>query len=159
MVLSVEEKKQRNIERTRKWRAENPEKHKEQNARYYQKHREKKLAQIKKSQAKIREENPNFFAQKSAAYYQKNKPKMLAKAKEYKSTEHGYKVTLTSSWNFRGLKGDLDMIYRIYKSTKFCDDCACELDTHTFTKKCMDHCHKSGGFRGVVCVRCNNRRG
>ena len=52
-----------------------------------------------------------------------------------------------------------ETLYRIYQSTKFCDDCAIELDTGKHNqRKCLDHCHKSGYFRGVVCHHCNCKR-
>ena len=125
MVLSEEEKKQRNRDNTRNWRLNNPEKYKASAHKYYDEH----------------------------------KGEIGIYMQEYVQTPRGKMLHTINSWKGRGLKGDTDIVYRIYQSTKFCDDCGTELNTpFAGRKKCMDHCHKSGGFRGVVCVRCNNRR-
>jgi hypothetical protein len=75
--------------------------------------------------------------------------------KQWRKTEAGRKSTTTSNWRQRGLKGDIDKIYKIWKETEYCDLCKIELDTDGGSRKCMDHCHKTGKFRNIVCNRCN----
>jgi hypothetical protein len=75
--------------------------------------------------------------------------------KEWRQTEAGRKSTTTTNWRQRGLKGDVNKIYDLWLSTIYCDLCKIELDTDGGSRKCMDHCHKTGEFRNIVCNRCN----
>jgi len=62
-------------------------------------------------------------------------------------------------WKRRGVYDNFNDNYKtlikIYFSTKYCDNCAIELNTNTKTRKCLDHCHKSGYFRNILCHSCN----
>ena len=76
--------------------------------------------------------------------------------REWRQTKTGRKSTTTSNWKQRGVKGDLNKIYDIWKETQFCDKCKVELDTEDKgSRKCMDHCHVTGEFRAILCNRCN----
>ena len=76
--------------------------------------------------------------------------------REWRQTKAGRKSTTTSNWKQRGLKGDLNKVYDIWKQTQFCDKCKIELDTEDGgSRKCMDHCHVTGEFRAILCSRCN----
>ena len=89
-----------------------------------------------------------------------NKEKITEYQIEYRKTLKSTKIIQINNWKKRGLIGDYEMIRRIYLSTKYCDDCGHELNTgDNRMKKCMDHDHIDGQFRGIVCIRCNNRRG
>ena len=51
-------------------------------------------------------------------------------------------------------------IYDFYLWWNVCDDCRCKINHgRTGTYKCLDHNHKTGEIRGIVCVGCNTRRG
>tara|TARA_R110002096_G_C14237151_1_gene692458 strand:- start:1 stop:519 length:519 start_codon:yes stop_codon:yes gene_type:complete len=56
---------------------------------------------------------------------------------------------------------DYKTLFRIYMSTKFCDTCGIGLIEGNYgtNKKCLDHCHTSDYFRGVLCTGCNTRNG
>jgi len=60
-----------------------------------------------------------------------------------------------TKWKQYGLVGDYQAIYKRYEATKNCDLCGIELFGRGGNKKCMEHCHKTGEFRNVVCSRCN----
>ena len=60
------------------------------------------------------------------------------------------------NWKNSGLIGDYESIYNIYINTSHCDKCGVLLQGKSNDKKCMDHCHKTGKFRNIVCNRCNN---
>ena len=77
--------------------------------------------------------------------------------KEWRKTEAGRKSTTTTNWRQRGLKGDVNKIYDLWLSTIYCDLCKIKLNNvgDDGTRKCMDHCHKTGKFRNIVCNRCN----
>ena len=123
---------------------------------YYQSHREKIIAQRKVYVETHKEACDEYMIQ----YRINNKEEMKERRKIRNKTEKGKKSVKITTWKGRGLLGDYEMIYKIYQSTKFCDDCAFELETgDTRYVKCMDHSHVTGEFRGVVCKGCNNRRG
>ena len=63
------------------------------------------------------------------------------------------KLTAYHHWKKRGLNMDnFDNIYDRYVNTECCDICKCSFEN---TTKCMEHNHKTGEFRGVVCNMCN----
>lgn len=64
------------------------------------------------------------------------------------------KLTAYHHWKERGLNMDnFDNIYDRYVNTECCDICKCSFEN---TTKCMEHNHKTGEFRGVVCNMCNH---
>ena len=85
-------------------------------------------------------------------YRENNKQKILG----YKKTDNTLKFIRIYNWRKRGVvSDDFEILYKIYLSVKFCDICNCELNTNTKTRKCLDHCHKSGYFRNILCNSCN----
>tara|TARA_R110002096_G_scaffold36830_3_gene102597 strand:+ start:59 stop:442 length:384 start_codon:yes stop_codon:yes gene_type:complete len=96
-------------------------------------------------------------------YYLKNQEQKNEYDKEYRQTPVGIKSNTISKWRTREVKDhfndNFETLYRIYQSTKFCDDCGFELNTgDNSMRKCLDHCHKSRHFRGIVCMSCNIKR-
>ncbi len=78
------------------------------------------------------------------------------------------KKYLFQSWKKRGLKyregQTYDIIYSYYKNIDRCEKCGIKLDNKDQLKvKCMDHDHKTGYFRQILCWNCNindqNRQG
>jgi hypothetical protein len=68
-----------------------------------------------------------------------------------------------SQWRQRGLiESDIynyDTLYDFYMITTHCELCDIELSTEkkrSSTTKCMDHDHKTGLFRKVLCHNCNS---
>jgi len=73
---------------------------------------------------------------------------------EYQKTDAGKKSMRISSWKTQGLIcDDYHKIYDRYINTTICDLCKISLNNK---KKCIEHCHKTGKFRNVVCNRCNS---
>tara|TARA_R110002096_G_C14064478_1_gene674763 strand:- start:1 stop:453 length:453 start_codon:yes stop_codon:yes gene_type:complete len=70
-------------------------------------------------------------------------------------------ITCKSHWKISGVLDEFNdeykTLYRIYMSTKFCDTCGISLiqGNYGVNRKCLDHCHTSGNFRGVLCHICN----
>ena len=121
-----------------------PEKSKLYFKEYYQKNKQKKKEQHKE-------------------YREKNKEQRKEYNKEYNKLHPKSQYTICKdNWKKRNVldtfNDNYHTLYRIYKSTKFCDDCATQLDNCNKSRKCLDHCHQSGYFRGVVCHRCNMKR-
>tara|TARA_R110000737_G_scaffold86329_1_gene118884 strand:- start:3081 stop:3509 length:429 start_codon:yes stop_codon:yes gene_type:complete len=72
---------------------------------------------------------------------------------EYSKTTNGKKANLKNQWKRTGLLGDYDIIWNEYINTNNCNQCNCEFTQKN--KKCMEHSHNTGEFRGIVCNSCN----
>ena len=56
-------------------------------------------------------------------------------------------------WKKRGLiSNDYDSIYSRWKNSTNCEKCGHD---YSYWKKCMDHNHKTGAFRNILCQKCN----
>ena len=80
--------------------------------------------------------------------------------KEYRKTEKGIKIAMINNWKTIGLidsdNDNYEKIYQIYMDTANCDLCNVVLTTgKNNTSKNMEHDHKTGLFRNVVCHTCN----
>jgi hypothetical protein len=72
-----------------------------------------------------------------------------------------YKQQRIQKWRFRNIKcDDFDSFYDVYVTVNKCDSCGSKIvGGREGTYKCLDHNHKTGEIRGIVCVGCNTRRG
>lgn len=63
----------------------------------------------------------------------------------------------TYNWIRKGLvvedNDELDLIYKRWNETNVCDHC--KTDFVTLFHKCMDHDHRDGKFRNILCRSCN----
>ena len=168
MVQTKEEKN----EYQRLYRLKNKEKSKEQGRLYYlenkEEMKEKKRLYYLKNQEEIKEKKRLYYLEnkeKKRLYYLNNEEKIKEYQKEYFQTSSGIKANTISNWKRNGVKDhfndNYDTLYRIYQSTKFCDDCGFQLNIEGDyrTKKCLDHEHVSGYFRNILCMSCNIKRG
>ena len=76
--------------------------------------------------------------------------------KEYNKSAKGKKCKTISSWKRKGLKETkefMEQIYDEYLKSEECELCGEPYLNGNF--KSMDHCHKTGEFRNIVCNRCN----
>tara|TARA_R110000796_G_scaffold197620_1_gene313933 strand:- start:403 stop:816 length:414 start_codon:yes stop_codon:yes gene_type:complete len=135
MVLSEEEKK---------------EKVREYNKIHYQRNKEKIKENYQKNKEKMNE------------YYEKNKDEINEKKKEWNQTEQGKKSNRISKWKSNGvICENFDKLYEYFINCKECEECDVELTVDkrtTATTRCLDHCHKTGRFRNVLCNTCNTKR-
>ena len=95
-------------------------------------------------------------------YREKNKEKKQKRDKKYQQTKNGKKSYRKASWRHQGLiDSDNDNYQKIYQrwlDTTHCDLCNIELtEDQSNTQKEMEHCHKTGLFRNIVCRICNNK--
>tara|TARA_R110002096_G_scaffold390380_1_gene584884 strand:+ start:31 stop:375 length:345 start_codon:yes stop_codon:yes gene_type:complete len=95
-------------------------------------------------------------------YHKKNREKHNQQMKQYRQTEAGKKSHRISNWKYNGLKHDnYDELYEYYLNCKNCEKCNVELTydkQNTSTTKCMDHSHRNGQFRNILCNSCNTKR-
>jgi hypothetical protein len=107
-------------------------------------------------------------------YYQENKTKLLEKRAEKRQTEEykqyiknyivsdtGKKSRRIAGWKQLGvISDDYEALYNKWKDTTHCEECNIELiGGNGKNKRCLDHDHKTGLFRNVLCNRCNCKRG
>ena len=74
----------------------------------------------------------------------------------YRKSPAGKKSNTISKWKSQGLKESKEYIEQIYD--EYLNSEECELCGEPYlngNKKSMDHCHKTGEFRNIVCNRCN----
>jgi hypothetical protein len=88
-----------------------------------------------------------------------NKEKQIKYHTQYRVTEKGRRSHRISEWKYRGLKEeDPGAIYDRYINTHECDCCKKPIKEGKGSRV-MDHCHKTGKFRNVLCHNCNILRG
>ena len=99
----------------------------------------------------------------TSEYYQQNKIDILAKQKIYRQTESAIKSRRISHWKDRGVSSEcFDSLYNYYVNCQNCELCNIEITEDKIRKsttRCLDHCHRTGEFRNVVCHACNIKRG
>ena len=133
------------------------EKRKEYQKEYQKTYRENNIEKRKEYKKKWREDNKEKEREYQKKWRTDNKDKQKNYNKIYyiKNTEKEIKRV----WKNRGLIDDYEMVYERYSMAIFCDICECVLDQCTKSVKCMDHCHKTGLFRNIVCRNCNFKIG
>ena len=162
----------------RQYRLDNKEKVKARAAAQYAKNREANLARqkiyntknkekIKEREKKYYQDNKEHFKKRQSEYQSENREMILKKAKEYRERpevlerQRLYALTKdvkVKGWIRSGLLDDYDMVWDRYCNTEFCDDCRCQLIHEgpiCSARKCMDHSHKTGKFRNILCHTCN----
>ena len=102
---------------------------KEWNKRYYQKNREKIIERSKK----YNQENSEKAAEYQKRYREKNEDKVWA----------------------RHLKRSYDLTKETYQTIYEEQEGKCALCRRLPKKICVDHCHKTGKVRGLLCSECN----
>lgn len=91
------------------------------------------------------------YPEKQKEYRERNKEYY----KNYSKTERGRKSHRIGEWKYAGLiADDYDAIYDRYINTHECDCCKLPIKEGKGSKV-MDHCHKTGKFRNILCHNCN----
>jgi hypothetical protein len=158
----LKNKEKINVQR-REWYANNAETYLE-NQKIYNKNNKDK---IQARMAQYYKDNKEHLLQRQNEYNSENREMILKKAKEYSKRpevierQRIYALTKdvkVKGWIKKGLLDDVDMVWDRYCNTEFCDDCRCQLIHEgpiCSARKCMDHSHKTGKFRNILCHSCN----
>ncbi len=93
-------------------------------------------------------------------YRDDNKEKIKERNRLYFQSKSGKKSYKISSWKTAGvISDDFDSLYEHYINCKNCEECNVELQNgNLVNKRCLDHDHKTGLFRNVLCNSCNLKR-
>jgi len=121
----------------------------------------KDLEARKQYDKQYREANKEKKKEYMKQYKEQKKEEIAAQMKEYNKTDAGIKSHRISKWKQRDvISDDYDKLYEMYMNTKNCQECNVELVEGIYgsNKKCLDHCHKTGEFRNVLCQTCNVKR-
>ena len=69
------------------------------------------------------------------------------------------KAQTKGNWKIRGvIWDDFDNLWQMYCDTTNCEECGVLLFGNGSFAKCLDHDHKTGNVRNIVCKACNNTR-
>ena len=93
----------------------------------------------------------------------KNTEKYKEYMKTYCKSPQGKKKIRISQWKAQGIIfHDYELLHEMYIATFYCDECECELNKCTRSRKCVDHDHSitdKDNFRNILCHSCNRIRG
>jgi len=83
------------------------------------------------------------------------KPCVLQQRREFYKTPHGRKVKIEHSWNSKGINCTVELFEEMFKAQN--GKCAiCGTSKNVANKAfCVDHDHKTGKIRGLLCDGCN----
>ena len=118
---------------------------------------------IKEYQKEYREKHREKTKVLNKIYREKHKEKIKEEHKVYSQTEQGKKTHRISTWKYRGIIfHDFDLLYEMYIQTTHCDQCKCKLNQCQKSRKCVDHDHTitdDDNVRNILCLSCNSKRG
>ena len=155
------EKKEHHAEYMREYRRSNKEvrlKEKERKAKAYANLTEEQKQAHKDKCKQYHYDNLD----RAKEYRQNNKESIKEYMKEYRKTDAYKKSYRITNWKKSGVKcDDFNSLYDKYINCKNCEECNVELQEGNakLNKKCLDHDHKTGLFRNIICNRCNVIRG
>ena len=134
---------------------------KQKRAEYYQKNKDKWKNNYSNKNKEYKHEwyikNRERLLEKAKQYQNDNEEKI----KKYKSEYCVKKDFKVRQWKKNGLIDNYDYVWDRYEKTENCEMCNIKLTLDknmTTTRKSMDHCHKTGKFRNIVCHKCNMTR-
>jgi hypothetical protein len=129
--------------------------------------REQYLLELEEKHKNHKEKCKNYYYKNHEAELQKRAElreteEYKLKMENYRQSEEGKKSARISGWKQWGIiSDDYDKLYNKWKETNHCEVCNVELieGNKGQNKKAIDHDHKTGLFRNIVCNRCNVNRG
>tara|TARA_R110000803_G_C11737131_1_gene290495 strand:+ start:186 stop:539 length:354 start_codon:yes stop_codon:yes gene_type:complete len=113
-----------------------------------------------KDKEKQREYNKQYQKEWREANKEYHKEYQKEYKKEYNQTEAGRKSRIICHWKSRGIYSEnYNSLYEYYLNVENCEECDVELVEGIVSNgRCLDHDHKTGLFRNVLCRSCNIKR-
>jgi len=145
-----QEHKEQIKEYNKKWRQEHKKQMKELQQKWYQEHKE----QIREYGKKWKQEHNERMKETNKKYYDKNKLQIAERAKKWyqKNKEKRKENYLTKLYDLTLEDKKKMLVEQDYK----CAICGEPLDLETAV---IDHDHKDGKVRGLLCNSCNFKEG
>ena len=86
------------------------------------------------------------------------KARLADKQRDYRATPQGKRTQKIGSWkNQKMICDDWNALYDRFIERTTCE--CCHNEFKTAKDKHLDHCHKTGNVRNILCRRCNQLRG
>ena len=161
--------RENNKEGIKKYRKKNPNKIKEAKRRHYQKHKEK----IREKQKRYYQKNKKEIREKKKLYYKDNLEEIGKYRKEYYKKNGDYVRKKSREWKRKNRERDKEnRIIRLYginfkgfneilkSQNNMCKICGILIEEKNLLDRrkngiVIDHNHKTGKVRGILCSPCN----
>jgi hypothetical protein len=130
---------------------------KEDIAAYQKKWREEHIDELKAYEKRKYLKNKETILERSRQWTLEHKEERKA----YNQTDARKKSNRISEWKTKLgiLSDDYDALYERFINTEKCEMCDCEMVFGNCRNgRTLDHCHKTGQVRNVLCRECNSRR-
>jgi len=166
-TLSEVEKKERKVISDALYYQKNKDKFKIKRASYYQKNKASENAKAAEYYVNNREEilehnagyrvkNQESVRKQKRDYYQKNKEYVLTNNKQYR--DNNYDSILRKK-----LQNHYGLSLEDYRAMEISQNGVCKIcygpPGGRIKRLCVDHCHKTGKIRGLLCSKCNRAIG
>lgn len=124
---------------------------------YYQRTREKQLARAKAH----RDANLEECKRKRKAHYHANREKRLAETKQWAAEHPELRKAAVRRWHLKTKYGLTEEQFdaMLVEQGNSCAICRLEEPGGRYKKWHIDHCHKTGKVRGLLCAGCNTMLG
>lgn len=149
-------------EYARQWRESNKEKSREYSRRWAQKNKEK----IKEKRRKASPEERAREVERKKAWAKANPEKCKEYRARYKEKHADRIAAQTAAGKDRWRRMRKAKLYGLtceqveqLEQQTHCPICGSEFTKERKSQRCFDHCHSTGKFRGVICIRCNTALG
>lgn len=117
-------------------------------------------------QAKLKHDNDKYYEnhKQRLEYFKEKRGTEEHKKymKEFRASEAGIKSARITKFKQLGIiSDDYEALYIKWKDTTHCEECNIQLSGGNTgaNKKTVDHDHKTGAFRNIICHTCNMKRG